>query len=81
MEEGVNVRSENKNKNIISQKRKVKQHILIAPQLLKVKDLLMKELARMLIYMNLIHLLLKVTGFMIFLIKGDKSLQKVQLFW
>ena len=38
MEEGVNDRSENKNENYDENKMKMKQHIWIAPQLMRVKE-------------------------------------------
>ena len=60
-------------------KMEVKQQIVIAPQVMKVKEGLMKEVARMLIQMDLMHPRVQVTGFMIFLIKTKKSFQKVQL--
>ena len=49
MEECVNDKVYDKNERMMRKKRKMKQQIMKAPHLVKVKELTMKEVARMLL--------------------------------
>ena len=80
MQEGVYDINNNKNEKYDEKKMRVKQQIMIAPQWMKVKEWLIKEVESNLIYINFMHPLFQVTDIMIFLIKRKKSLQKVKLF-